>query len=93
MQRYADNGVRGKVDRQTVVVLLIPVALVVWLYGLFSGLQMLRHKLPGVQGFPNLAEDKFTEEGNRYRRRFLGALAAFAAIILVAWLVAPDAGS
>ena len=81
------------VDRETIVVFLIPVALGVWLYGLFSALQMLRLKLPGVQGSPNLGEDKFTEEGNRYRRRFLGALFVFGAIILVAWLIAPDAGS
>ena len=62
----------------------VAVAIVLWLYGVYCYIQMVRHRRPGVSPF-ELAwpPDRLTPLGSEYRRRAIRSYAAFGILAVV----------
>jgi hypothetical protein len=59
-------------------------AIVLWLYGVYCYLQMVRHRVPGVSPFQIAwPPEHLTERGREFRRRALRTYALFALLALV----------
>jgi hypothetical protein len=59
-------------------------AIVLWLYGVYCYVQMVRHRAPGVSPFQIAwPPEHLTERGRQFRRRALRTYASFALLALV----------
>jgi hypothetical protein len=58
-------------------------AFALWVYGVYCYVQMVRHRTPGAHPFQVAwTSDQLTPAGREFRRRALGAYAAFALLAL-----------
>jgi hypothetical protein len=63
------------------------VAIVLWAYGVYCYVQMVRHRRPGVSAFEFAwPPERLTPLGLEYRRRALRSYAAFAVVALLLML-------
>ena len=60
------------------------VAIVLWVYGVYCYVQMVRHRRPGVSPFELAwSQDRLTPVGLEYRRRALRSYAAFGILAIL----------
>jgi hypothetical protein len=63
-------------------------AFVLWLYGVYCYVQMVRHRVPGAHPFQmTWPVDQLTPSGREFRRRALRAYASFAVLALALLLL------
>jgi hypothetical protein len=63
-------------------------AIVLWAYGVYCYIQMVRHRRPGVSAFEFAwPPERLTPLGLEYRRRALRSYAAFAVLALLLMLL------
>jgi len=74
--------------------ILFALAIVLWLYGVYCYIQMVRHRAEGTSPF-QLAwpSQHLTERGREFRRRALRAYAAFGLVALLLLLLATLLGT
>jgi hypothetical protein len=75
-----------------VVSLILALLVVVWAYGIYCYVQMVRHRQPGIRASSLIWPVEYlTARGREYRRRALRSYAAFAllavVLILLNWLL------
>jgi hypothetical protein len=74
------------------VALVLALMLLVWAYGIYCYVQMVRHRRPGVPAMSMMwPTDYLTERGREFRRRALRSYLAFALLalllVLLNWLL------
>jgi hypothetical protein len=75
-----------------VVSLVLALMVVVWAYGIYCYVQMVRHRQPGIRASSLIWPAEYlTHRGREFRRRALRSYAAFAllavVLILLNWLL------
>jgi hypothetical protein len=75
-----------------VVSLVLALMVVVWAYGIYCYVQMVRYRQPGIRASSLIWPAEYlTERGREFRRRALRSYAAFAllalVLILLNWLL------
>jgi hypothetical protein len=68
--------------------LLLAVVIVVWAYGVYCYVQMVRHRRPGVSALSMVWPAEYlTERGLEFRRRALWSYAVFGglALLIILW--------
>jgi hypothetical protein len=67
---------------------LLALAIAVWLYGVYCYVQMVRNRAPGTSPFQlGWLPQQLTQRGREFRRRALGAYAAFGLLALLLLLL------
>jgi hypothetical protein len=74
------------------VALVLALMLLVWAYGIYCYIQMVRHRRPGVSVMSMMWPTEYlTERGREFRRRALRSYLAFALLalllVLLNWLL------
>jgi hypothetical protein len=75
-----------------VIAVVLALLIVVWVYGIYCYVQMVRHRRPGIPAFSMLWPVEYlSDRGRDFRRRALRSYAAFAilamVLVLLTWLL------